>query len=235
MRFVAIATVHEEEDLSQIEPSAQIDRDDVVAATPVAPRRGPATRVETTALLAHVSTQQTVAATPVAPKRITLTTEGDRLVAATPVALRPWLAPGDGTLVEEEVGQLQRLRKVDSRYYGGTGAWPIGTWHPERTWQPPLLRRRGAAGHSDAGQQAHCAVCDGLQTRRNPMLDQEKERGRAIGRMPPQERNNLVARMMFGQAWEHAQMAIFMLMGAWGVAPQGPPPGHGGPPPEAGE
>lgn len=69
------------------------------------------------------------------------------------------------------------------------------------------------------------------------MLENEKERGRAIGQMPPPERNRLAARMMFGEGWEHAQMAMFMLMGAWGVAPGpppgagGPPPGHGGPPP----
>jgi hypothetical protein len=61
------------------------------------------------------------------------------------------------------------------------------------------------------------------------MLEQEKEKGRAIARMPPPERNNLVARMMFGESWEQAQMAMFALMGAWGVAP-GPPPGAGGPP-----
>jgi hypothetical protein len=35
--------------------------------------------------------------------------------------------------------------------------------------------------------------------------------------------------MMFGESAEQAQMAMFMLMGMWGVAP-GPPPGAGGPP-----
>ena len=62
------------------------------------------------------------------------------------------------------------------------------------------------------------------------MLEQEKEKGRAIAHMPPPERNKLVARMMFGESWEQAQIAMFALMGAWGVAP-GPPPGLGGPPP----
>jgi hypothetical protein len=62
------------------------------------------------------------------------------------------------------------------------------------------------------------------------MLEQEKERGRAIGRMSPPERNELVARTMFGEGWQQAQMAMFMLMGAWGVAPPGPPPDHGNPP-----
>jgi hypothetical protein len=61
------------------------------------------------------------------------------------------------------------------------------------------------------------------------MLEQEKEKGRAIARMPPPERNKLVARMMFGEGAEQAQMAIFMLMGMWGIAP-GPPPGADGPP-----
>ncbi|MGD8794668.1 MAG: hypothetical protein PVF47_19115 [Anaerolineae bacterium] len=63
------------------------------------------------------------------------------------------------------------------------------------------------------------------------MIEKEKERGRAIAHMPPPERNELLARMMFGEDWPQAQMAIFMLMGAWGIAP-GPPPGAGpgGPP-----
>jgi hypothetical protein len=39
-----------------------------------------------------------------------------------------------------------------------------------------------------------------------------------------------VARIMFGESAEQAQMAMFMLMGSWGIAP-GPPPGAGGPPP----
>ena len=66
------------------------------------------------------------------------------------------------------------------------------------------------------------------------MLEHEKEKGKAIAHMPPPGRNRLVARMMFGESAEQAQMAMFMLMGAWGVAP-GPPPGAGGPPPGAGE
>jgi hypothetical protein len=45
--------------------------------------------------------------------------------------------------------------------------------------------------------------------------------------------------MMFGENWEVVQPAMFMLMGAWGIAPGPPPggggpPGHGGPPPGAG-
>jgi hypothetical protein len=60
------------------------------------------------------------------------------------------------------------------------------------------------------------------------MLEHEKEKGRAIAKMPPPERNALIARMMFGTNWQGAQMAMFMLMGAWGVAPA-PPPGAGGP------
>jgi hypothetical protein len=49
------------------------------------------------------------------------------------------------------------------------------------------------------------------------MQEQEKERGKAIGQMPPPARNELVVRMMFGQDWEVTQIAMFMLMGAWGV------------------
>jgi hypothetical protein len=63
------------------------------------------------------------------------------------------------------------------------------------------------------------------------MLEQEKQKGKAIAKMSPPERNALIARMMFGKHWQEAQMAMFMLMGAWGVAPT-PPPGApaGGPP-----
>jgi hypothetical protein len=68
------------------------------------------------------------------------------------------------------------------------------------------------------------------------VVEKEKQRGKAIGQMPPPARNELIARMMFGKDWQKAQMAMFMLMGAWGIAPgpppgaEGPPPGHGGPP-----
>jgi hypothetical protein len=61
------------------------------------------------------------------------------------------------------------------------------------------------------------------------VIDEEKEKGRAIAQMPPPERGKLIARMMFGQHWEEAQMTMFMLMAAWGVAP-GPPPGAGASP-----
>lgn len=61
------------------------------------------------------------------------------------------------------------------------------------------------------------------------MLEHEKEKGKALAHLPPSERNKLLARMMFGESAEQAQMAMFMLMGMWGVAP-GPPPGAGGPP-----
>jgi len=37
------------------------------------------------------------------------------------------------------------------------------------------------------------------------MLEQEKEKGKAIARMPPPERNKLTARMTFGQGAEQAQ------------------------------
>jgi hypothetical protein len=63
------------------------------------------------------------------------------------------------------------------------------------------------------------------------MLEEQKERGRKIAQMPPPERNQFIARMMFGDDAEKAQMALFMLMGSWGIAPPGPPPGAGGPPP----
>jgi hypothetical protein len=61
------------------------------------------------------------------------------------------------------------------------------------------------------------------------VLEKEKERGRAIAQAPPPERNKIIAQMMFGENWQRAQMAMFMLMGSWGIAP-GPPPGAGGPP-----
>jgi hypothetical protein len=66
------------------------------------------------------------------------------------------------------------------------------------------------------------------------MFEYEREKGKAIAQMPPPEKGKLIARMMFGQHAEQAQMALFMLLGAWGVL-TGPPPGAdpGGPPPGA--
>jgi hypothetical protein len=49
--------------------------------------------------------------------------------------------------------------------------------------------------------------------------------------MEPPERGKLTARMMFGESAEQAQMAMFMLMGSWGIAPPGPPPDPPGTPP----
>jgi len=65
------------------------------------------------------------------------------------------------------------------------------------------------------------------------MLEEEKAKGKALAHLPPPARNKLIARMMFGEGADGAQMAMFILMGSWGIAP-GPPPGAGGPPPGAG-
>jgi len=62
------------------------------------------------------------------------------------------------------------------------------------------------------------------------MFEVEKAKGKAIAHLPPPERNKLIARMMFGEAAPMAQMGMFMLLGSWGIAPAGPPPGAGGPP-----
>jgi len=66
--------------------------------------------------------------------------------------------------------------------------------------------------------------------RSDRMYEADKEKGKALAHMPPPERNKLVARLMFGQSAAQATMAMFMLMGAWGIAPPGPPPGAHGPP-----
>jgi len=66
------------------------------------------------------------------------------------------------------------------------------------------------------------------------MLENEKERGKALAHLPPSEASRLIRRMMFGKSAEQAQMAMFMLMGQWGVLPPGPPPGAEGPPGHAG-
>jgi len=69
--------------------------------------------------------------------------------------------------------------------------------------------------------------------RRTNMLEEEKAKGKALAHLPPPERNKRIARLMFGESAAQAQMAMFMLMGSWGIAP-GPPPGPDGPPGESG-
>lgn len=68
-----------------------------------------------------------------------------------------------------------------------------------------------------------------ITERRRHMLEEEKTKGKALAHLPPPERNKRIARMMFGESAAQAQMAMFMLMGSWGIAPD-PPPGAGGPP-----
>ncbi len=44
------------------------------------------------------------------------------------------------------------------------------------------------------------------------MLEDEKERGKALAHLSLPERNRLIRRMMFGESAEQAQMAMFMLI-----------------------
>lgn len=60
------------------------------------------------------------------------------------------------------------------------------------------------------------------------MLENEKERGKEIANLPPLEKNNLVARLMFGQHWQKAREALIMLMEAWGIAASSIPDTQGG-------
>jgi len=94
------------------------------------------------------------------------------------------------------------------------------------------LRRMLNALYAHNSQQPDPAQTEaGTSTteRRRFMLEEEKAKGRALAHLPPPERNKRIARMMFGESAAQAQMAMFMLMGSWGIAPE-PPSGAGGPP-----
>jgi hypothetical protein len=49
------------------------------------------------------------------------------------------------------------------------------------------------------------------------MFEQERERGIGLARLPRGQRDEMVARLMFGRHWKEARTALLMLMGAWGL------------------
>jgi hypothetical protein len=50
------------------------------------------------------------------------------------------------------------------------------------------------------------------------MFEGERERGIGLARLPREERDELVTRLMFGRHWLRAREAMLMLMHAWGIA-----------------
>ncbi len=55
------------------------------------------------------------------------------------------------------------------------------------------------------------------------MLEHEKERGRRIAHLSLEEKNKLIAQLMFGQHWQEARDALIMLLQSWGVDVSGNP------------
>jgi hypothetical protein len=53
------------------------------------------------------------------------------------------------------------------------------------------------------------------------VLDEEKERGRKLAHLSDGEKDELIAKLMFGDGWEKARDAVLLLMETWGLADQG--------------
>ncbi len=50
------------------------------------------------------------------------------------------------------------------------------------------------------------------------MLENEKERGRKLAHLSTDKRDELIAKLMFGQDWKKARRAMLLLMETWGIA-----------------
>lgn len=50
------------------------------------------------------------------------------------------------------------------------------------------------------------------------MLEKEKERGQKLAHLSDQERDELIARLIFGEDWKKAHEAMLLLMETWGIA-----------------
>ena len=50
------------------------------------------------------------------------------------------------------------------------------------------------------------------------MLEEEKERGRKLARLSNEEKDELIAKLMFGEDWKKAREAVLLLMETWGIA-----------------
>lgn len=50
------------------------------------------------------------------------------------------------------------------------------------------------------------------------MLENEKERGRSLAHLSTEEKDELIAKLMFGEDWKKARQAMLLLMETWGIA-----------------
>lgn len=50
------------------------------------------------------------------------------------------------------------------------------------------------------------------------MLENEKERGRKLAHLSTEDKDKLIAKLMFGEDWKKARQAMLLLMETWGIA-----------------
>lgn len=50
------------------------------------------------------------------------------------------------------------------------------------------------------------------------MLENEKERGRNLAHLSTEKKDELIAKLMFGEDWKKARQAMLLLMETWGIA-----------------
>lgn len=50
------------------------------------------------------------------------------------------------------------------------------------------------------------------------MLEMEKERGKKLAHLSTKEKDELIAKLMFGEDWKKARQAMLLLMETWGIA-----------------
>jgi hypothetical protein len=50
------------------------------------------------------------------------------------------------------------------------------------------------------------------------VLENEKERGRSLAHLSTEEKDELIAKLMFGEDWKKARQAMLLLMETWGIA-----------------
>jgi hypothetical protein len=49
------------------------------------------------------------------------------------------------------------------------------------------------------------------------MLEEEKERGRKLAHLSTEKKDELIAKLMFGEDWKKAREAMLLLMETWGI------------------
>jgi len=50
------------------------------------------------------------------------------------------------------------------------------------------------------------------------VLENEKDRGRSLAHLSTEEKDELIAKLMFGEDWKKARQAMLLLMETWGIA-----------------